>query len=63
MNPGFSGPSKRTVTFMVHNANQLSDAEAAIADIILNNQMNFIPKYVEMDYDIVNKRFDSAYAT
>jgi hypothetical protein len=62
-NAGFSGASKRTVTFNTHNANQLSDAEEAIANMFLSNEMNYIPKYVEINYDNVNKRLDSLYSS
>lgn len=61
-NASSSGTNKRTVTIKTHNANQLSGEEAAIASAFLSNEKKYFPKYVEINYESVNKRFDSLYS-
>lgn len=61
-NARFSGPSKRTVTFNIHNANQLNGGEKAVANSFLSNHRKYIPKYVEVNYDSVNNLVNSLYS-
>lgn len=59
---GFSETSKPTVTFKTHNTNQLNGPEEVLASTFLSNEKNYLPKYVKIDYDAVNKVFDSLYS-
>ena len=61
-NVNVSTTNKSTVTFKVNNTNQLNEAEDSIASCFLNNGNKFIPKYSIVNYDSVNKRFDSLYS-
>lgn len=54
--------NKRTVTFKTHNANQLNGAEEVVASTLLSNEKKYLRTYVEINYDSVNKRFDSLYS-
>lgn len=61
-NTGSLGTNKRTVTFKPFNANQLNGPEGAVASSFLNNEKKYLPKYVEINYDSTNKKFDSLYS-
>jgi hypothetical protein len=54
--------NKPTITFKTHNARQLNSPEEVVASTFLSNENNYIQKYVEINYDSANKRFDSLYS-
>lgn len=62
-NVNSSTPNKPTVTFKTNNTNQLNEAEDSIASCFLDSGNRFIPKYIAVNYDSVNNRFDSLYSS
>lgn len=59
---GFSEINKPTVTFKPRNANQLSDAEDMIAFHFISTDLKYLPKYVDVSYFSVSKRYDTLYS-
>ena len=53
----FHGAEKRTVTFLLQpngmNAFELEPAKKAIIACFLNNEKNYLSKYVFVDYDLI----------
>lgn len=59
---GFSGTNRPTVTIKPQNPNRLSDAEDMIAFHFLSNDLKYQPKYMDVSYGSVSKKYDSLYS-